>query len=97
MKTSELIKALQDIDKNVPFDADVVTGDDWMPADLMKVYHEPPHTFLEFDEQGYEEPDTGPNAPSPSALSEVLDAFDSGQITKEVALSSLLALCGTEG
>lgn len=31
MKLSELIKQLQEIDKSVPFDSEVVTGEDWMP------------------------------------------------------------------
>ena len=50
MKTSELISKLQQIQKSVPFDADLVMGDDWMPSSLIKVFHEPPHTFLEFEE-----------------------------------------------
>jgi predicted dienelactone hydrolase len=50
MKTTELIARLQQLQKNVPFDADVVTGDDWMPALLKGVRHEPPATYLEFEE-----------------------------------------------
>ncbi|WP_318521282.1 hypothetical protein [Photobacterium leiognathi] len=46
MNTSELIKKLQEIDASVPFDADVVIGDDWMPNAVTGVYHEPPYTFL---------------------------------------------------
>lgn len=45
MKTSELIKKLQEIDKTVPFDADIVTGDDWLPCGVENVYHAPPHTY----------------------------------------------------
>ncbi|EMD6373991.1 hypothetical protein OA40_11410 [Morganella morganii] len=48
MKTSTLIAKLQQIDKTVPFDADVVTGDDWQFLDIARVYHNPPHTFIEF-------------------------------------------------
>jgi len=55
MKTSQLIKKLQRIEKDVPFDADVVTGDDWQPTDLARVYHEPPYTFLEFNYSSSEE------------------------------------------
>ncbi|HEJ9666198.1 TPA: hypothetical protein SMQ32_000464 [Proteus mirabilis] len=49
MKTSELIKQLQEIDKTVPFDADIATGDDWMPCSIDKVYHNPPHTYIQFN------------------------------------------------
>ncbi|EEW08875.1 hypothetical protein [Vibrio mimicus] len=49
MKISQLIKKLQDIDSTVPFDSDVVTGDDWMPSAITRVYHEPPRTFIEFE------------------------------------------------
>ncbi len=46
MKTSELIKKLQEIDKTVPFDADIVTGDDWLPCGVENVYHAHPiHIF----------------------------------------------------
>lgn len=57
MKTSQLISRLQEISNAIPFDADVVTGDDWMPASLVCVEHDPPHTFLVF-----EEPDKGKKA-----------------------------------
>jgi hypothetical protein len=50
MKLSELIKQLQEIEKSVPFDSTVVTGDDWMPQQIVKVYHEPPYTYIEFEE-----------------------------------------------
>ncbi|OED64027.1 hypothetical protein A165_12615 [Vibrio tasmaniensis ZS-17] len=50
MKISELIEKLQLIDSTVPFDSDVVSGDDWMPSAITRVYHEPPRTFIEFDE-----------------------------------------------
>ena len=53
MKTSELITRLQKIDKTVSFDADIVTGEDWLPQHITKVYHEPPYTFIEFE--SYEE------------------------------------------
>lgn len=61
MKTSELIARLQKIEKTVPFDAEVVMGDDWQPTELARVYHEPPYTFLEFaDDEGREHPDEEP-------------------------------------
>ncbi|MBE5254685.1 hypothetical protein [Mixta mediterraneensis] len=55
MKTSELIVKLQEIDKTVPFDADIVTGEDWLPQHLTKVYHEPPYTFIEFESYAEDE------------------------------------------
>ncbi|WP_312343863.1 hypothetical protein [Leclercia sp.] len=59
MKTSVLIQKLMEIDKTVPFDADVVTGEDWCPTPISRVYHNPPHTFVEFeaDEQSQDAPD----------------------------------------
>lgn len=48
MKTSELIVKLQEIDKTVPLDADIVTGENSLPQHLTKVYHEPLYTFIEF-------------------------------------------------
>lgn len=56
MKTSELIARLQKIEKTVPFDAEVVMGDDWQPTELARVYHEPPYTFLEFADDGDNDP-----------------------------------------
>lgn len=49
MKTSELIKQLQKIDQTVPFDADIVTGDNWLPCSIDKVYHNPPYTYIQFN------------------------------------------------
>lgn len=59
MKTSVLIQKLMEIDKTVPFDADVVTGEDWWPTPISRVYHNPPHTFVEFEtgEQSQDDPD----------------------------------------
>lgn len=59
LKTSVLIQKLMEIDKTVPFDADVVTGEDWCPTPISRVYHNPPHTFVEFeaDEQSQDTPD----------------------------------------
>ena len=51
MTISELIEALQTIDKTVPFDSDVVTGDEWMPSEIVSVFHKPPYTFLEFRDE----------------------------------------------
>ncbi|WP_321157782.1 hypothetical protein [Providencia stuartii] len=53
MKMSELIQQLQDIDKTIPFDADVVTGDDFLPCEISRVYHNPPRTYIQFE--SYEE------------------------------------------
>jgi hypothetical protein len=52
---------LQDIDKTVPFDAEVVMGDDWMPLGITKVYHDPPYTYIQF---GSEEPPKGQDKPA---------------------------------
>lgn len=51
MKTSVLIKKLTEIDNTVPFDADVVSADSnvWDLSCVKRVYHEPPHTYIEFD------------------------------------------------
>lgn len=52
MKTSTLIQKLTEISKTVPFDADVVTGKDWWPNPITRIYHNPPHTFIEFGTEG---------------------------------------------
>ncbi|AYO37242.1 hypothetical protein [Serratia sp. P2ACOL2] len=57
MKTSELIDKLNKIAKTVPFDAEIVTGDDWLWQGVDKVYHNPPHTYIQFD--SYEENEWG--------------------------------------
>ncbi|MDJ4625670.1 hypothetical protein ACXOE1_12910 [Salmonella enterica] len=59
MKTSVLIQKLMEIDKTVPFDADVVTGEEWWPIPISRVHHNPPHTFVEFEtgEQSQDDPD----------------------------------------
>ncbi|ESE69482.1 hypothetical protein [Salmonella enterica] len=59
MKTSVLIQKLMEIDKTVPFDADVVTGEELWPIPISRVYHNPPHTFVEFEtgEQSQDDPD----------------------------------------
>lgn len=49
MKLHHLIEALQRIEATVPFESDVVSGDDWMPDGISRVYHEPPYTFIQFD------------------------------------------------
>lgn len=49
MKTSKLIAVLKEIEKTAMFDADVVTGDDWLSQRVTKVYHDAPHTFIEFE------------------------------------------------
>ncbi|EHK6402395.1 hypothetical protein INJ23_000928 [Salmonella enterica] len=59
LKTSVLIQKLMEIDKTVPFDADIVTGEEWWPIPISRVYHNPPHTFVEFEtgEQSQDDPD----------------------------------------
>ena len=59
LKTSVLIQKLMEIDKTVPFDADVVTGEEWWPTPISRVYHNPPHTYVEFEtgEQSPDDPD----------------------------------------
>ncbi|MGV6808644.1 MAG: hypothetical protein ACWA5U_02100 [bacterium] len=56
MTTSELIAKLQRIDQTVPFDADVVTVDDWNFQEIKKVYHDAPRTFIEFGKPVMGEP-----------------------------------------
>ena len=48
LKTYVLIQKLMEIDKTVLFDADVVTGEEWWPTPISRVYHNPPHTYVEF-------------------------------------------------
>ncbi|MDK1260000.1 hypothetical protein [Cronobacter sakazakii] len=59
MKTSVLIQKLMEIDKTLPFDAEVVTGEEWWPIPISRVYHNPPYTYVEFetDEQSQDDPD----------------------------------------
>lgn len=59
LKTSVLIQKLMEIDKTLPFDADVVTGEEWWPTPISRVYHNPPHTYVEFEtgEQSQDDPD----------------------------------------
>ncbi|EOV9599021.1 hypothetical protein ACN5KR_000118 [Cronobacter malonaticus] len=59
MKTSVLMQKLMEIDKTVPFDAEIVTGEEWWPIPISRVYHNPPHTYVEFetDEQSQNDPD----------------------------------------
>ncbi|MDI6477282.1 hypothetical protein [Cronobacter dublinensis] len=59
MKTSVLMQKLIEIDKTVPFDAEVVTGEEWWPTPISRVYHNPPYTYVEFeiDEQSQDDPD----------------------------------------
>jgi len=59
MKLRHLIGILQKIEAEVPFDSDVVSGDDWMPDQISQVYHEPPHTFIQFEEPDYDFDDSG--------------------------------------
>ena len=60
MNTSELIAALQKINKSVPFDADIVVEGDIYPQSVIGVRHEPPHTFLvlEGENDPYQEIDS---------------------------------------
>ena len=58
LKTSVLIQKLIEIDKTVPFDADVVTGEDWWPTPISRVYHNPPDTFIEFESGDQSRDDT---------------------------------------
>jgi len=59
LKTSVLIQKLMEIDKTVPFDAEVVTGEEWWPTPISRVYHNPPHTYVEFEtgEQSQDDPE----------------------------------------
>ncbi|MGO2510838.1 hypothetical protein [Marinomonas sp. ef1] len=49
MKTSDFLEKLKKIDTTVPFDAELVIGDDWMPQRVTGLYHEPPHTFIKVE------------------------------------------------
>lgn len=52
MRMSELIAELQELEKEIPFDAEVVIGEfgPFMQR-LKRVYHRPPVTVLEFEER----------------------------------------------
>ncbi|ELY3773053.1 hypothetical protein SMX71_002706 [Cronobacter dublinensis] len=59
LKTSVLIQKLMEIHKTVPFDAEVVTGEEWWPTPISRAYHNPPYTYIEFetDEQSKDDLD----------------------------------------
>ncbi|MCV2401770.1 hypothetical protein OFY17_02620 [Marinomonas sp. C2222] len=58
MKTSEFLVKLKKLDASVPFDAELVIGDDWMPQRVTGLYHEPPHTFIKVESpEVYDEED----------------------------------------
>ncbi len=87
MKTSELIRKLQEIDKTVPFDAPIVgSDDDWMPPTLTRVYHDPPRTHLVFEHV--------PVEPDKDSLREILNNYKNGIIPLEHAVYSI---CDTFG
>lgn len=69
MKTSELILKLNSINKTVPFDADIVLGDDDYEYDnLISVKHIPPNTHLIFDTKPIDIEDDGLSAIEELAL-----------------------------
>ena len=84
MRTSELIRKLQILEHEIPFDAEIVTGDDWQPSELVRVLHEPPYTFLEFEGVDEEEP------------AEELRTFSDAQLPLVAAYLSSLLNCVKE-
>lgn len=105
MKTSELLSKLEALSKEIPFDAEIVTGDDWMPSALISVHHNPPHTYLEFDwpeEEGPEVQDSVevPNPEHQAQLQVMLNAYlenqaglcAEGKIPSKVLAEKLLSL-----
>ena len=58
MRTSDFLEKLKKLDATVPFDAELVVGDDWMPQRVIGLYHEPPHTFVKVESStAYDEED----------------------------------------
>lgn len=90
MKTSALIKKLQSLEKDIPFDAEVVIGDDWQPSRLKRVFHEPPYTFLVFDgEDARARFSEQEKILTRSFIAAGLEQFKSGAISLEQAVSVL--------
>lgn len=95
MKTSELIKKLQEIDATVPFDADVVMGDDWQNTPVSRVYHQPPHTFLELVPSEPEDITRKTDAILRSFLASVLTSHQQGKLSLHQATDALIELVDT--
>lgn len=70
MKVSEAIEKLKEIDSDTPFDSEIVTGDDYMPCRAIKLYHEPPYTYLQFEDLST---DDELNEPLSDAFNEILE------------------------
>lgn len=90
MKSSELIKRLQLLEKEIPFDAEIVIGDDWQPSHLKRVHHEPPYTFLIFEgEDERAELNEQERLIVGSFIAAGLEQYKEGKISLELAVSVL--------
>lgn len=95
MKTSELIKKLQEIGKTLPFDATVVSGDEWQWEPLVNVFHEAPRTHLEFKQGQSEERmclTDQEHSLMDSFMSSVLERYKTNELTLEQATKQLSKL-----
>jgi hypothetical protein len=88
MKTSQLIKHLQQIDKDIPFDADIVTGDDWNFQEVEKIYHDMPRTFIQFGEPVMGESNVASfsNHHAKKIVQQTIEALSSGLSQQEVII-----------
>ncbi len=88
MKTSELIKELQDIDKTVPLTQIQSQVDDWVSSNYSEFIINPPHTFLEFDTQH------DSNLTDEAFFEKILENYKNSIITKQDAIQSLVRIYG---
>lgn len=95
MKTSELIRKLQEIGTTAPFDADVVVGDDWQNQAVRNVHHKPPHTFLELISTSNESLTKQTDVLIRGYLSLVLTTHQQGGLSHEQATDALFELMET--
>ncbi|WP_035853270.1 hypothetical protein [Deefgea rivuli] len=93
MNTSEVIRKLQALEKTIPFDAEVVIGDDWQPSSLVKIFHQPPYTFLEFKGSGERfKLNSQENILMSSFISSVLQRYAEGDLPLDHATAVIAEL-----
>lgn len=95
MKASQLIAKLQEIAATVPFDADVVMGGDWQNTPVSRVYHQPPHTFLELAPSEQEHITQQTDAMLRSFLASILTSHQQGELSLHQATDALIELVDT--
>lgn len=95
MKTSQLIAQLQEIATTVPFDADVVMGDDGQNTPINRVYHQPPHTFIELTPGEHENITKQTDTLIRSFLATVLTSHQAGELSLHQATDAMMELVDT--